>query len=109
MTLAPALAASAAPGDTVFVFARASEGARMPLAILRARVADLPLSFTLDDSSAMSPAARLSGASSVVVAARISKSGNAMPQPGDLTGESAPIAPGTRGLAIRIDRVVGAR
>ena len=62
VTLAPALAASAAPGDTVFVFARASEGARMPLAILRARVAEQRLSFTLDDSSAMSPAARLSGA-----------------------------------------------
>ncbi|HEX2540618.1 MAG TPA: tetratricopeptide repeat protein [Caldimonas sp.] len=109
VSLAPALAASAAPDDTVFVFARAAEGGRMPLAILRARVADLPLSFTLDDSSAMSPTARLSGASSVVVAARISKSGNAMPQAGDLTGESAPIAPGTRGLSIRIDRVVGAR
>ena len=109
VTLAPALSASAAPDDTVFVFARASEGARMPLAIQRARVADLPLSFTLDDSSAMSPAARLSGAQSVIVAARVSKSGNAMPQPGDLIGESAPLAPGSRGLSIRIDRVVGSR
>lgn len=109
VTLAPALTASAAPDDTLFVFARATEGARMPLAIVRARVADLPLTFTLDDSSAMSPAARLSGAQSVVVAARVSKSGNAMPQPGDLTGESTPVAPGTRGLSIRIDRVVGSR
>ena len=81
----------------------------MPLAILRARVADLPLTFTLDDSSAMSPAARLSGANSVVVAARVSKSGNAMAQPGDLAGESAPVAPGASGLSIRIDRVVGSR
>ncbi len=106
VTLAPALAGKAAPDDTVFVFARASEGARMPLAIVRARVADLPLAFTLDDSSAMSPAARLSGATSVVIAARISRTGNAMPQPGDLTGESAPVPPGTRDLSIRIDRSV---
>jgi cytochrome c-type biogenesis protein CcmH len=109
VTLAPALAGNAAPNDTVFVFARASEGARMPLAIVRARVADLPLAFTLDDSSAMSPAARLSGATRVVVAARISRSGNATPQPGDFIGESAPVTPGTRDLSIRIDQVVGNR
>lgn len=104
--LAPALAARAAPDDTVFIFARPAAGARMPLAILKKRVRDLPVDFTLDDSMAMSPAARLSGASQVVVGARVSKSGQAMPQPGDLEGLSAAVAPGQQGLKIVIAEVV---
>ena len=109
VSLDPSLAAKAAPGDTVFVFARAAEGPRMPLAVKRATVADLPLTFRLDDSMAMSPAAKLSGASSVIVGARISKSGNAMPQPGDLSGESKPVQPGTGGIAVRIGEVASPR
>jgi cytochrome c-type biogenesis protein CcmH len=105
--LAPALAGKAAPDDTVFVYARAAQGSRMPLAILRKQVKDLPLSFTLDDSMAMSPAARLSSAQQVVVSARISKRGEAMPQPGDLQGQSSPVAPGASGLAIEIGQIVG--
>lgn len=102
VTLSAALAQQAQPEDTVFVFARAAEGSRMPLAILRKQVKDLPLSFTLDDSMAMSPASALSGASKVIVGARISKSGNAMPQPGDLSGQSAPVEVGASGLQIEI-------
>jgi cytochrome c-type biogenesis protein CcmH len=109
VTLAPELAAKAARDDTVFVFARAAGGGRMPLAVKRAKVADLPLSFTLDDSMAMTPTATISGAKQVIVGARISKSGTAIPQAGDLSGEAAPVAPGATGLAIRIDSVVGAR
>jgi cytochrome c-type biogenesis protein CcmH len=104
--LAPALAARAAPDDTVFIFARPAAGARMPLAILKKRVRDLPVDFTLDDSMAMSPAARLSGAGQVVVGARVSKSGQAMPQAGDLEGLSAAVAPGQQGLRIVITEVV---
>ena len=106
ITLSAALKAQAAPADTLFVFARPAQGAKMPLAILRKQVKDLPLDFTLDDSLAMSPAAKLSGAGQVIVGARISKSGNAMPQPGDLQGLSAPVAVGSRGLQLEISEVV---
>ncbi|MCW5659843.1 MAG: tetratricopeptide repeat protein [Burkholderiaceae bacterium] len=107
VTLAKALAGKAAPDDTVFVFARAAAGSRVPLAILRRQVKDLPLKFTLDDSMAMSPAAKLSGSPQVIVGARISKSGGALAQPGDLQGLSAPVSLGTGGLIIEISQVVG--
>jgi cytochrome c-type biogenesis protein CcmH len=100
--LAPALAARAAPDDTVFVLARPAQGSRMPLAAVRVKVRDLPLEFSFDDSMAMSPAAKLSDFDSVVVAARVTKSGNVMPQPGDLEGVSKPVHPGTSGLNIEI-------
>ncbi|MGM9490171.1 tetratricopeptide repeat protein [Ideonella sp. YS5] len=104
--LAPALAAKAGPEDTVFVFARPAEGSRMPLAILKKRVRELPFDFVLDDSLAMSPQARLSQASRVVVGARISRSGQAMPQPGDLEAVSAPMAPGASTVKLVIADVV---
>ena len=94
------------PDDTLFVFARAAEGQRMPLAILRKQVKDLPFNFTLDDSTAMSPANKLSGASRVIVSARISRTGEAMPQSGDLTGETPPLAPGASGLRVEINQQV---
>ena len=105
VSLAPALAARVAPTDTVFIFARAAEGPRMPLAILRRTVADLPIAFTLDDSMAMSPQMKLSNFERVVVGARISRSGNAMAQPGDLRGESAPTGTRAGDLQLVIDGV----
>jgi cytochrome c-type biogenesis protein CcmH len=78
----------------------------MPLAIARGGAKELPKSFDLDDTMGMSPAVKLSETASVVVEARISKSGNAMTQPGDLVGVSKPVAPGTKGVAIVIDKVV---
>jgi cytochrome c-type biogenesis protein CcmH len=104
--LAPALKARTSPDDTVFVFARAIEGSRMPLAILRKQVRDLPLRFTLDDDMAMSPDAKLSGASRVVVGARISKSGDAMPRAGDLQGQLDAVAVGARQLKVEINQEV---
>ena len=104
--LAPGLATMAAPTDAVFIFARPAEGSRMPLAILRKQVRDLPVDFVLDDSMAMSPGAKLSLFPQVVVSARVSKSGQAVPSAGDLTGQSAPIAPTASGLMIEINEVV---
>ncbi len=100
--LAPALAARTAPEDTVFVLARPAQGSRTPLAAVRVKVKDLPLAFSFDDSMAMNPSAKLSDFSEVVVAARVSKSGNVMPQPGDLEGVSKPVHPGTTGLSVEI-------
>jgi len=106
VSLAATLQGQAAASDTVFIFARPAEGSRMPLAILRKQVSDLPFSFQLDDSLSMSPAARLSSAGRVIVGARISKSGQAMPQPGDLEGLSAPTAVGSSGVTLIISSVV---
>lgn len=104
--LAPALAAKAAPDDVVYVFARAAEGPKMPLAILRLTVKDLPASFSLDDSMAMTPAMKISAFPDVVAGARISKSGSAAPSAGDLEGLSKPLKPGTTGVAVVIDSVL---
>ena len=104
--LSDAVAKLAAPDDTVFIFARAASGPRMPLAILRFQVKDLPLSFKLDDSTAMAPTLRLSLHPQVVVSARISKSGQAVPTPGDLVGQTAPVANTAQGLQIEINEVL---
>jgi len=100
--LDPALRSEVKDTDTVFVFARASKGPRFPLAVLRKQVKDLPFSFVLDDSMSMMPDAKLSGFSSLVVSARISKTGNATPQVGDLEGSVSSVQPGAKDLNIRI-------
>ena len=105
VTLAPALRDKVAPDDTVFIFARPADGSRMPLAIARGRVADLPLQFVLDDSSAMDPANPISRHAEVVVLARISASGNAVPKTGDPESEPRPAKLGQSGLRIIVDRL----
>lgn len=103
VTLAPELAGRVSPQDTVYVFARPATGPAMPLAILRKQVKDLPIDFVLDDALAMSPATKLSSVSEVVVGARISKTGNATRQPGDLEGVlAAPVNLGASGLRVTI-------
>jgi cytochrome c-type biogenesis protein CcmH len=106
VSLAPALAAKVTPTDTVYIFARAAEGPKMPLAIIRKQVKDLPIPFSLDDSMAMAPNFALSNFPSVVVGARVSKSGSATPQTGDLEGLSAAVKIGATGLSIVIDRAL---
>ncbi len=100
------LAARVKPDDTVFIFARAEKGPRMPLAILQRKASELPISFSLDDSSAMSPNMKLSSAAAVNVVARISRSGNATAQSGDLEGMAGPVKPGSQGIQISIGNVV---
>ncbi|MFA6014739.1 MAG: c-type cytochrome biogenesis protein CcmI [Gallionellaceae bacterium] len=106
VTLSDALKSKTSPEDTLFVLARATQGPKMPLAIMRMQVKDLPVKFTLDDSSAMMPQMKLSNFEEVVVIARISKSGNAMPELGDLQGMSQPLQPGKSGIKINIDTLV---
>jgi len=102
ISLAAALKDKASPADMVYVYASPANGDRMPLAIFKSTVAKLPLNFTLDDSTAMLPERKLSGAGEVILKARISKSGNAIPQSGDLTGTLGPIKVGAKGLTLEI-------
>jgi cytochrome c-type biogenesis protein CcmH len=106
VNVTPALAAKVSSGDTLFIFARAEKGPRMPLAILSLKAGELPARFSLDDSNAMAPGMNLSAFPSVMVVARISKSGNASAQSGDLEGSVGPVKPGTQNLQISIDRAI---
>lgn len=106
VTLSADLLAKAAPTDFVFILARAAEGPKMPLAVIRKQVKDLPMEFTLDDSMAMTQQMKLSGFDKVVVLARVSKTGTPMAQPGDLEGSAGIVKPGRKGLNITIDSVV---
>jgi cytochrome c-type biogenesis protein CcmH len=101
--LSPKLAEKVSPDDTVFIFARAAEGPPMPLAVLRRKVRDLPAAFALDDSMAMAPGMKLSDHPRVVVGARVSKSANATPQPGDLQGISAVVGNTANEVSVLID------
>jgi cytochrome c-type biogenesis protein CcmH len=92
--------------NSLFVYAKATSGPPMPLAAYRARVEDLPLTVTLDDSMAMVPTMKLSGFPEVTVGARISESGQAMPESGDMEGEVGPVQPGQSGIVkVVIDRI----
>ena len=103
VSLSAQLRAKVAPEDSVIIFARPSEGSRMPLALIRVQAKDLPKTFALDDTMAISPDARLSNFAEVIVGARVSKSGSPMPQKGDLEGLSKPVKLGRADIAITID------
>lgn len=102
VSLAAALKDKVSPEDTVFIFARAAAGPKMPLAIVRKQVKDLPFTFTLNDSQAMSPQMKLSGFQDVVIGARISRSGQAMPQDGDLAGQTEGVKVGAENVKVEI-------
>jgi len=102
VNLSASLKSKASPNDVVFIYATPANGDRMPLAIFKTTVSQLPLNFTLDDSSAMTPDRKLSAAGEVMVKVRVSKSGNAMPQSGDLSGSLGPVKVGAKGLKLEI-------
>lgn len=104
VALSANLKGDVSPGDTLFVFARPTDGSRMPIAIAKVHVSDLPFEFVLDDSSAMMADNRLSQHRDVLVVARISKSGNAIGKPGDLESEAKTVRLGESKLRIVIDR-----
>lgn len=98
----PALRGQVADSDTVFIVAKAADGPRFPLAVLRKQVRDLPLQFTLDDTMGMMPGVKLSQFPQLVVTARISKTGNAIAAPGDLESPPQPAKPGDTQIQLRI-------
>jgi cytochrome c-type biogenesis protein CcmH len=104
VTLAPDLAPQVRPDDTLFIYASDAAGPRMPLAVRRFVAADLPLATTLDDSHGMA-GRTLSAAQRWRVVARVSRSGSATPQAGDLQGEIvvSRSGPGQR-VKLEIDR-----
>ncbi|AFC85511.1 tetratricopeptide repeat protein [Frateuria aurantia] len=106
VSLAPALASRLKPGDSLFIYARAVGGPPMPLAATKRPASSLPATVTLTDAMAMMPQRNLSAATQVIVGARISHSGQAMPAAGDLEGESAPIRlPVSAPVSIVVDKV----
>lgn len=98
ISLAPELQSQVKPEESLFVYARALQGPKMPLAAARHQVRDLPLELTLDDAGAMMPAMKLSNFDQVVVGARVSRSGGAIAQSGDLRGEVSPVPVQSAGL-----------
>ena len=107
VSLDPALAAKVGPNAMLFILAKRPAGMPMPLAVKRLPASALPVTVVLDDSLAMSPAARLSSADSVDVIARISQSGQAIAASGDLEGKQAGVAVTADGhVEIAIDRLL---
>lgn len=107
VSLAPTLKDKLDPQATLFVFARAASGPPMPLAIHKLKAGQLPVTVTLDDGMAMMPNMKLSSFEQVVVGARVSRSGNATPQSGDLQTASAPIDVTRKDpITLTIDQVV---
>jgi cytochrome c-type biogenesis protein CcmH len=103
VVLAPGLAARVSPGDTVFIYATPAQGSRMPLAVVRTTVSQLPFNFVLDESSAMGPQASLAGQTQVTLRARISSTGDAMPKPGDLGVMKPSVSVGANGVELKIE------
>jgi cytochrome c-type biogenesis protein CcmH len=106
VALAPALKDKLAPGDALFVYARAESGPLMPLAVAKLDPARLPATVTLSDAMAMTPAFKLSSVQRVFVGARISRSGQPVAQPGDLEGDAGVVAVDSKTpIKISIDKV----
>jgi cytochrome c-type biogenesis protein CcmH len=97
VSIAPELAAKVSNTDMLFIFARATEGPKVPLAATKVSAKSLPVTVTLDDSTNMGGNVKLSDATDVEVIAVLSKHGSVKPQPGDLQGKVASIKVGASG------------
>jgi cytochrome c-type biogenesis protein CcmH len=106
VTVSKELQAKMSATDQVFIFAQAPQGPKMPIASLKIDARQLPYRFTLNDAVSMSPDDKLSNHAEVMISARVSKSGQAMAQSGDLQGKIGPVKLGQQGVAIVIDTVV---
>jgi len=106
VSIAAALQEKTAPQDTVFVLAKSAATGRMPVAVLRLQVKDLPAKFVLDDSLAMSPDFPISRFDVVTIEVRVTRSGQAAPQPGDLTGSVADVVLGQDAITLEADKVM---
>ena len=104
--ISPAAKKAVAPEDTVFIFARAATGPKMPLAILRVQAKDLPKLFELTEAMAMAPGMSISKFPELVVGARVSKSGNAIAQPGDWESELMPVRAGANGINLLVSKQI---
>jgi hypothetical protein len=106
--LAAALKSKVADGLTLFIVAKSVDSPGPPVAIVRTMTGHWPLAFTLDDSNSMVPGRSLSAAQRVSIEARVSRSGMATPQPGDLQSGITTIDP-HRSTPVRIviDHVIG--
>ncbi|MBU3615972.1 c-type cytochrome biogenesis protein CcmI [Polynucleobacter sp. JS-Polo-80-F4] len=92
------------PGDIVMVIAR-KPGERMPVAVLKVPATDFPMSFTLNDALAMNPSAPLSQLTEASIEVRVSKTGMAKPEAGDLISNAKIVKVGTKDLQLQIDQV----
>ena len=106
LRLSSELAAKAAPGDTVYVFAKATSGPPLPLAVLKTTVAELPLTFTLNETMAVMPTMTMAQVDQVKVEARITKTGDATRSSGDYEAEGKIVAIGNTDIELVIDKVV---
>ena len=86
ISISPELADKVADTDMVFIFARATQGPKLPLAATKISASSLPVTITLDDSTSMGGDVKLSTAAEVEIIAVLSKNGSVTPQPGDLKG-----------------------
>jgi hypothetical protein len=106
--IASKLARQAGSGATLFIYAKQPNAPGPPLAVLRVRAEHWPVTFTLNDANAMVPGRNLSTADSVQIEARISKTGDALEQSGDLVGSVTSVNPrGGHAVKISIDREIG--
>jgi cytochrome c-type biogenesis protein CcmH len=103
--LAAGIAGQLPAGAMVMVIARPADGSRMPAAVWRAPAKDFPATFMLDDSLSMSPDRKLSNFPEIVVEARVSRTGQALPQQGDLFGPPQTVKLGTHDIRLMVNQV----